>query len=118
MFAFLLSPGVVFAQEKKLNHLTISYPSISGAQAVLWVAKEMGIFKKNGLDTDLVYIGGGPRSMAALLSGQLQILRIIDQGDNGSRAATRVRAAGLYHRHQIGTGGRSRRAGAEGIPDR
>ena len=34
----------------------------------------MGIFKKNGLDVDLVYIGGGPRSMAALLSGQLQII--------------------------------------------
>jgi ABC-type nitrate/sulfonate/bicarbonate transport system substrate-binding protein len=65
---------MVFAQEKKLNHLTISYPSISGAQAVLWVAKEMGIFKKNGLEADLVYIGGGPRSMAALLSGQLQII--------------------------------------------
>jgi ABC-type nitrate/sulfonate/bicarbonate transport system substrate-binding protein len=74
LFAFLLSPGVVFAQEKKLNHLTISYPSISGAQAVLWIAKEMGLFKKNGLDVDLVYIGGGPRSMAALLSGQLQII--------------------------------------------
>ena len=69
LFAFLLSPGVVFAQEKKLNHLTISYPSISGAQAVLWIAKEMGLFKKNGLDVDLVYIGGGPRSMAALLFG-------------------------------------------------
>jgi len=74
LVAFLLSQGVAFAQEKKLNHLTISYPSISGAQAVLWVAKETGIFKKNGLDVDLVYIGGGPRSMAALLSGQLQII--------------------------------------------
>lgn len=62
------------AQDKKLNHLTISYPSISGAQAVLWVAKETGIFHKNALDVDLVYIGGGPRSMAALLSGQLQII--------------------------------------------
>ncbi len=62
------------AEEKKLNHITISYPSISGAQAVLWIAKEDGIFYRNGLDVDLVYITGGPRSMAALLSGNLQII--------------------------------------------
>ena len=72
--ALLLSPCFICAQEKKLSHLTISYPSISGAQAVLWVAKETNIFRDNGLDVDLVYIGGGPRSMAALLSGQLQVI--------------------------------------------
>jgi len=72
--AVLLSRCFGFAQDKKLNHLTISDPSISGAQAVLWIAKETGIFRKNGLDVDLVYITGGPRSMAALLSGQLQVI--------------------------------------------
>jgi len=70
----LLSPSFLSAQEKKLSHLTVSYPSISGAQAVLWIAKEANIFRDNGLDVDLVYIGGGPRSMAALLSGQLQVI--------------------------------------------
>ena len=74
LFGFLWSYGFVFGQDKKANHLTISYPSISGAQAVLWVAKENGIFAKNGLDAELVYIGCGPRSMAALLSGQLQVI--------------------------------------------
>src|SRR5215467_9062506 len=74
LYGFLLAHGFAFPQDKKANHLTISYPSISGAQAVLWVAKENGIFAKNGLDVDLVYIGGGPRSMAALLSGQLQVI--------------------------------------------
>jgi NitT/TauT family transport system substrate-binding protein len=74
MFVSLCFAAPSRAQEKKFNHLTISYPSISGAQAVLWVAKETGIFRDNGLDADLVYIGGGPRSMAALLSGQLQVI--------------------------------------------
>ena len=73
LVGYLASGGLVFAQDKS-NHLTISFPSISGAQAVLWVAKETGIFTKNGLDIDLVYIAGGPRSMAALLSGQLQVI--------------------------------------------
>jgi NitT/TauT family transport system substrate-binding protein len=70
----LAAYGFGFAQDRTPIHLTISYPSISGAQAVLWVAKEAGVFKKNGLDVDLVYIAGGPRSMAALLSGQLEII--------------------------------------------
>ncbi|MBI4528512.1 MAG: ABC transporter substrate-binding protein [Deltaproteobacteria bacterium] len=69
-----LSWSAAAAQQKPSNALTISYPSISGAQAVLWIGKETGIFRKNGLDVDLVYIGGGPRSMAALLSGQLQVI--------------------------------------------
>jgi|GraSoiStandDraft_41_1057321.scaffolds.fasta_scaffold599222_1 ABC-type nitrate/sulfonate/bicarbonate transport system substrate-binding protein len=70
----LLSCSFSFAQDRKPNDLTISYPSISGAQAVLWIAKETGIFRDNGLNVALVYIGGGPRSMAALLSGQLQVI--------------------------------------------
>jgi NitT/TauT family transport system substrate-binding protein len=70
----LLSGATLSAQDKKPNQIVISYPSISGAQAVLWIAKETGIFRDNGLDVDLVYIGGGPRSMAALLSGQLQVI--------------------------------------------
>ena len=70
----LLSWANLIAQDKKPNQIVISYPSISGAQAVLWIAKETGIFRDNGLDVDLVYIGGGPRSMAALLSGQLQVI--------------------------------------------
>lgn len=74
LFGLTLARGHVLAQDKKLNHLTISYPSISGAQAVLWVAKETGIFNKNGLNVDLVYVAGGPRSMAALLSNQLQVI--------------------------------------------
>jgi NitT/TauT family transport system substrate-binding protein len=72
--AAMLLDGFAAAQEKKPVPLTVSYPSISGAQAVLWIAKETGIFRKNGLETDLVYVTGGPRSMAALLSGQLQVI--------------------------------------------
>ncbi len=70
----LLFPCFLWGQDKKLSQLTISYPSISGAQVVLWIAKEMNIFRDNGLEVDLVYIAGGPRSMAALLSGQLQVI--------------------------------------------
>ena len=64
----------VSAQDAKLGKITISYPAISASQAVLWIAKETGMFRKSGLDVDLIYVSGGPRAMAGLLSGQLQII--------------------------------------------
>ena len=47
LVGYLASRGLVFAQDKP-NQLTISFPSISGAQAVLWVAKEIGISQGTG----------------------------------------------------------------------
>ena len=44
--------------------------TIGGSQAVLWVAKEAGFFKKNGLDVEPVYVSGGSANVAALLSGE------------------------------------------------
>src|SRR5262249_36829065 len=49
---------------------TATFPSIflpHGAR------KEAGIFDKNGLDVDLQLVSGGSRTMAALLSGEMQI---------------------------------------------
>ncbi|MGZ9186956.1 MAG: hypothetical protein ACXW6R_19920, partial [Candidatus Binatia bacterium] len=39
--------------------LRIAYSAISGAMSSLWVAQEGGYFKREGLDTELLYIGGG-----------------------------------------------------------
>ena len=35
------------------------YAAISGAHAVLWVAREAGFFDKNGLRADVAYIRSG-----------------------------------------------------------
>lgn len=53
--------------------LTVGYSNISGDFLPVWVAKEAGLFKSNGLDVDLVYQNGGTRAMASLLSGGTQI---------------------------------------------
>ena len=51
--------------------LRIAYSAISGAMASLWVAQEGGYFKREGLDTELLYIGGGTLLIQSMLSGDV-----------------------------------------------
>ncbi|HEU5464930.1 MAG TPA: hypothetical protein VFV82_12430, partial [Candidatus Binatia bacterium] len=37
----------------------VAYSAISGAMGPLWVAHDLGVFSKYGLDAQLLYIGGG-----------------------------------------------------------
>ena len=52
--------------------LLIAHGAISSNVAPLWIAKEHGIFKKYGLDVDLVFIIAG-RAMQAMLAGQVPV---------------------------------------------
>ena len=51
--------------------IRISYSAISGAMSSLWVAQEGGYFKREGLDTELLYIGGGSLLIQSMLSGDV-----------------------------------------------
>ena len=64
--------------------IRMSFAAISGAVAPIWIAKDLGFFEKNGLDVDPVLIQSGPRSVSALLSGEMPI---INTGANSSIAA-------------------------------
>jgi NitT/TauT family transport system substrate-binding protein len=61
---------------KPLGHgagkFVVDFGGLSGFQSATWVAKDLKIFDKYGLDVDLVMITGGARSMAALLGGSTQ----------------------------------------------
>ncbi len=56
--------------------LSVSYSNVIASNLPEWVAREAGIFQKNGLDVDLQLIEGGSRGVAALLSGQTQIAQL------------------------------------------
>jgi NitT/TauT family transport system substrate-binding protein len=56
--------------------ITIAYSAISGAMAPLWVAQDESLFKSNGLDVQLLYIGGGSVATSALLAGDVQFVRL------------------------------------------
>ncbi len=63
----------VFAQAK-LERMHVGYSAQAGAFAPIWITKEAGFFKKNGLDVDLVFIPGGPTAAAALMAGEMQVV--------------------------------------------
>ena len=69
---FLLSSSAL-AQSIKLN---VGYSAISADQSPIWIAKETGIFKKNGLDTQLIYFTGGTTAVQALVSGEVPVSQV------------------------------------------
>jgi NitT/TauT family transport system substrate-binding protein len=75
------------AGQDRLNFAYIS-PN-AGSSSVLWVAKEAGIFKKHGLDVNVIYIEGTPKALMSLFAGELQVVA----GTGPAVASARVRGA-------------------------
>jgi NitT/TauT family transport system substrate-binding protein len=69
----LLSFSVASAQ---LTRVTVGYSAMTSAHLPAWLAKETGIFAKNGLDAQLVYVRGGATVMMALLSRETPISQV------------------------------------------
>jgi ABC-type nitrate/sulfonate/bicarbonate transport system substrate-binding protein len=60
------------AESQPLHKIRIGYPSISSRQGQLWVAKDEGIFRKYGLDVELIFLRGGQVAIQALTGGDPQ----------------------------------------------
>lgn len=67
--------------------LYVVYASISGTQAVGWIAKDANLFAKHGLDVELLFTGGG-RAVTSLLSGDTPLVTV------GGPSAIAARLAG------------------------
>jgi len=65
--------GISKAQEKKLEPLIVAYSSFTGNRAPYWIAKELGLYEKYGLDVKLVNIAAGSISLTALLAGNVHL---------------------------------------------
>jgi NitT/TauT family transport system substrate-binding protein len=70
-FAFILSAGAAHSET-----IRIAYSAISGAMSPLWVAHDFRLFRRQGLDVQLLYIGGGSAVTQALLGGDVQFVRL------------------------------------------
>ncbi len=65
----LLSTAPSVAADK----LRVGLSSISATSGSIWVAEEKGIFKKHGLDAEVIIIGGGAaRVVSSLIAGEIQ----------------------------------------------
>ena len=56
------------------RNLRVSYSAPATAFLPLWAAKDAGIFERNNLTVELLYVGSSPIALAALLSDELDVL--------------------------------------------
>ena len=60
----------------QLTKINVGYSAISGDALPAWVAKDAGIFEKNGLDVQLVFFTGGTTAVMALVSADTPIAQL------------------------------------------
>jgi ABC-type nitrate/sulfonate/bicarbonate transport system substrate-binding protein len=84
---FILSPAVGFSASTTIS-MRLLYPSFAGSWATAWIAKEAGYFSSEGLDVELIRVGGSTRMVAAMLGGSAPIIQA------GASAALAATAAG------------------------
>src|SRR6266511_336452 len=84
---FFLSPAVGFSASTTIP-MRLLYPSFAGSWATAWIAKEAGYFSSEGLDVELIRVGGSTRMVAAMLGGSAPIIQA------GASAALAATAAG------------------------
>lgn len=58
------------AQQK----VRVAYIGVSGSQVPLWLAIDLGLFKKHGLDVEAVQIRGGALATTALIADEVQFV--------------------------------------------
>jgi len=64
------------APAQSLKRIRIGYPSLSFRQSNVWVAREMGLFAKYGLDVEPIFLRGGQMATQALVAGDPPIVNI------------------------------------------
>ena len=69
LFVFLLFHAPAHAQ--KSQRLRITYASIGGQTLYLWVAQKEGMFRKRGIDSEIIYVPGSSSAVMALLAGDV-----------------------------------------------
>jgi len=60
----------------QLTKLNVGYSAISGDALPAWLAKDAGIFEKNGLDVQPVFFTGGTTAIMALVSADTPIAQL------------------------------------------
>ncbi|MBM4261587.1 MAG: ABC transporter substrate-binding protein [Deltaproteobacteria bacterium] len=68
----LFSCAAVEAQGRP-ERLRVIYSAIGSSQSPIWIANEAGIFKKHGLDVEILYVAGGSRAAQVVLAGEAPV---------------------------------------------
>jgi len=65
---------IVVAPAHAQNKIRAAYSSISGIFTPVWIATDERLYQKNQIDADLVYIGGSPVAVSALIAGEIDFI--------------------------------------------
>ena len=71
MIVFIVCLSVAGSANAQLRKINIAYTATSPYQAVLIVAKEVGLFKKHNLDPTLIFTTGGSLGIQAMIGGDV-----------------------------------------------
>src|SRR5258705_7136760 len=75
--------GVLFSSSSTLwsaETFRVGFPSLATGFAPSWVAADKGIWKKHGLDVELIFLRGGSRTVSALIGGSVDFIIGSDLG--------------------------------------
>jgi len=67
--------GVLPALAASAERLQVAHSTLTATNAVLWVARDKGIFQSQGLDVRLIYVAG-VRSLQALLANEVELVSV------------------------------------------
>jgi ABC-type nitrate/sulfonate/bicarbonate transport system substrate-binding protein len=77
LIRFLSCGGVLlcllYLSQVEAAPIRVAYSAISGAMAPLWTTQEGGYFRREGLEMELPYIGGGTLLIQSMLGGDVQL---------------------------------------------
>src|SRR5688500_147133 len=73
---FFFGLGSSFVSAQSMKKIRIGYPSLSFRQSNVWVATEMKLFNKYGLEVEPIFLRGGQMATQALVAGDPPIVNI------------------------------------------
>jgi NitT/TauT family transport system substrate-binding protein len=56
------------------DKIRVAFPSLATALSPSWITADKGMWRKYGLEVELIYLDGGARSVAALIGGSTQLI--------------------------------------------
>jgi NitT/TauT family transport system substrate-binding protein len=83
----ILSFAFVANASGQMIRLKVGYSSIGVGQSLVWVTKEAGLFKENGLDVQLIFIGSSSIVTQAVIAGDVPIAIMSGSTAIGSQLA-------------------------------
>jgi NitT/TauT family transport system substrate-binding protein len=92
MLVPLIGISTLASDSAAADKVTLAYVSDSPASsAAYWVANDAGLFKKHGLDVDMIFINGSTRSVQSLVAGDLHFAGAVGTSAmNGSMAGGNI----------------------------